>query len=269
MKKKKVNKKERGLKTLFLYTFVVGFIIFLSLGIKAVFVLKQSKFDGHNLNLAIAQKNKIVGILGFNHDQNSISLLKIRNSDIHASSLGKDLGIIQDANIDSDHDVSSSDITSILTKAAFKTDSIKTDLTIFDIVRLFIFSKNVSDNDKQVKEIDASTDVFDENKVINKLFKNDNIVSDNLSIEIINATEKSGLGNRLERALSNIGAQVVSISTAHEKKNNSVIKYFGHSSYTVSKLKDLLKLPVERLKDKSVADVVIIIGEDMKNTSVF
>ena len=64
MKKKKNHKKERGLRTLFLYAFIVCAIVLFSLGIKTIYVIKHSKFDGRNLTLAIAQNNKVVGVLG-------------------------------------------------------------------------------------------------------------------------------------------------------------------------------------------------------------
>ena len=268
-KKIKNHKSYNGLKTFFLYTFLVGFLIFFSLGIKAILVLKQSKFDGSSLNLAISKNNKTLGIFGFNSETKSVVFLRIKKSEFSNNSVGKELGIIPDANLNSDYDFSNENISSLLVKAMLRSNSIDTDLTIFDIGRLLVLSKNGVDKNIEIKEIDMSSKYHDINKIIVNLFKNDKIVEENISIEIINSTDVSGLGNRLERALSNIGAQVISVSNLREKKKISVMQFYGPKSYTVSKLKDMLNISVEKLSKKQVADITIIIGEDLKDTTEF
>ena len=52
MKKNKNNKKDRSLKTLFIYSFIVCLVILFSLCIKAILVINQSKFDGKNLSIS-------------------------------------------------------------------------------------------------------------------------------------------------------------------------------------------------------------------------
>ncbi len=47
------------------------------------------------------------------------------------------------------------------------------------------------------------------------------------------------------------------------------MQYFGKETYTLTKLKKLLKFPVEKAGKESIADIVIIIGEDEKNSDSF
>lgn len=268
MKNNKKHKKEIGLKTFFLYIFIVCSIVLFSIVIKAVSLVNQGKFDGHNLNLAIAHDHKLTGIIGFSKESDSIVFLKIKNSKISSDSTAAETGIIPDARIDSSADLANESVDSILTKIIVNNDSVKTDLTIFDIGSLIFFSKNIPKNNYKVTEVKYSKNVFDDRKTISDLFRNDKVVSENKSVEIVNSTDKSGLGNRLERNLSNIGTQVISVSTARNKTRRSVIRY-SDNSYTAARIKRMLNIPLEKSKEKSIADIVIIIGEDMESTSVF
>ena len=268
--KKKIEKKDnRSLKTFFLYTFAVFFVILISLSIKAFFILRQSKFDGNHFNLAVSQNNRVVAILGFNPNKNSISLLKMKNSKMSVSSLGQNLGILVDGKISSKSDLSNESTESIFEKTAFRNNSIKTDLTIFDVARLFLFTKNVRDKDRQIEEIRQAMSEHDSDKIISDLFKDAEISRENITIEIINATSELGLGKRLERCLNNAGANVVSVSTPRVSETVSRIQYVGAQTYTVEKLKKVLKFPTEKINKKTIAKIVIIIGENGKNPTSF
>ncbi len=266
-KKKAIKKDNKSIKTFFLYTFIVFFVMLVSLSIKAIFVIRQSRYDGNSLNVAITQKNRVVSILDFNSSKNSISVLKIKNSSIAIGSIGQELGIIVDGKINSEYDLSGENPESILVKAAFGQDSIKTDLTIFDIARLILFSKNVSSNGRQVEEIERTAKQSEVDKIVSVLFKNDTLSTDNISIAVVNATDESGLGKRLERCLTNMGANVVAVTTPHVQEKLSRIEYLGQASRTLEKLKTVLKFPVKKIDKETVAKIVIIIGEDSKNPS--
>jgi len=250
--------------TFLLYTVLVFFVIIVSLSVKAIFIIQKNKFDGNNLNLAISQNDNIVDILGFNSIKKSISILKIEKSKLDEASVGQELGIIPDAKIESNIDISGESTVSILKRAALMDSSIKTNLTIFDIVQLIILTKSASGKDIQVNEITLPVQDYQIDKINSNLFKNDTLISENVSIQVINATGKPGLGQRLGRILTNIGANVVSISTSNTTQHQSKIQYFGSTSYTVEKLKKLLDYPVERVDKETIANITIIIGENNK-----
>jgi len=267
--KKKVYKEGGSLKTLFLYTLIVFFVILISLSIKAVFIIRQSKFNSNNIAITISQNNNVVAILGFNSANDSISLLKIKNGKISSSSVGRGLGLLADAKIESQLNLSEENTQTILTKAAFRTDSTKTDLTIFDILRLIFLSKSTTSIARKVQEIKLPMQDYDINKTVSGLFSDTTISSENISTEIVNATDEPGLGKRLERAFSNIGGNVIAISTSRDIQARSKIQYYGHRTYTLERLKNLLKFPVEKKENESIANIVIIIGEDSKSASAF
>lgn len=267
-KKTSSNKDNGSLKTFFLYALVVLFIILVSLSVKAIFLIKQSKFDGKNITVALLQDKKIVGVVGFNTAKNSMSYLKIKNNS--SESLPKEkLGIIPDAKIKSSTDLAKEDIETVFSKAMLPANSIQTDLTIFDKIRLIMHAKSVQAKDRHEDEITHRDGEREIDKKISDLFTDDIISSENLSIQILNSTNVSGLGRHLERIIANKGGNVVAVSSYRSPKVKSKIQFFGNNSYTLEKFKKMLNLPGEKKLNKSIADVTIIIGEDYKNTKIY
>jgi uncharacterized protein (UPF0333 family) len=97
--KKKLHKDGGSLSTFFAYSAFVLVIILISLGIKAIYVFKQNKFDGKNFVITISQGNKAVGIIGFDTVKKSISLLNINNSNITAKEVGRTIGLVSNAEL--------------------------------------------------------------------------------------------------------------------------------------------------------------------------
>lgn len=277
MKKKSVKNENRSLATFFVYAYIVLLVISISLGVKSFFVFRQSKFDGKSVVISVSQNKKSVAVMGINLSDSSVQedgvkssvVLKTKNKNISSKSVGRELGVFTDASIDSPNDLSNETIDSILTKALLKSDLIKTDLTIFDLTRLIFLSKAVAGNNQKVDQITSRTEEPEIDSKVSKLFVDRSIVSENLSIQIINATSVSGLGKRLERVILNKGGNIIAVSTQGDVRQKSVIREFKENSYTSEKLNKYLKIPIEKQEENSLADIVIIIGEDMQNTSVF
>lgn len=277
MKKNPTKKENKSLKAFFVYAFIVLFLIIISLGVKGIFLLRDSRYDGRDMAISVSQNNKSVGILGLsltdNPTQNTVvkssSYIITKKRSINSTAVGRTLGIMTEAFIDSSEDLSNESAQSILTKALLRSDSIKTNLTIFDLARLIFFAKDIApNNQKNVELTPSDNDAVVNSKAIS-LFGDRVIMGENLTIQIINTTDITGLGKRLERAVVNKGGNVIDVSTQREKKNKSYIKVVNDNSYTSSKLKKLLNIPIEKVSEKSLADVVIIIGEDMKNATAF
>lgn len=261
-KNKKIVESGKGVRTFIIYSIIVILIIIVAVSIKAFFLMEQSLFDGKYINIAVSKNKKVTGIIGFNAEKNTVSYLYIRNSKLTQNDLLDRLGIIIDAKIDSSSDIVNKDVIGLLTNAATKNDNTQTDLTFFDLVRLWIITKNSSGNKTIEKEISLPLPDYEIDRNIRSLFMNDLIISESLSIEIINAASLPGEGTKLERALTNEGFNIVSVSTRKEPENKSKIQYTSELSYVVGKLKRILKYPVVKSNEKSIADVVIIIGKD-------
>jgi len=271
MKKKIVQKESKSLKTFFLYTGIVLFLIVGSLSIKALFIIQKSKFDGaHEFTIAITKNNRVEELMGFNPSSNSLSVLTFTGSPVTPSLLGQALGIIPSAKINATFDLPlTENMSDTLTSVLLQYGMLHTDVTLYDLARLILLSKNIPDNNRTIQQIKLPLDDGQIDKTIISLFTDDTISSENVSIQIINASDVPGMGKRLERVLTNLGANIVAVSTDQTHSSTSKIQYFGKETYTLGKLKYLLQLPIEKLNKGTIANIVIVIGKDYATTNIF
>jgi len=92
------------------------------------------------------------------------------------------------------------------------------------------------------------------------------IYEERLAIEVLNATDHSGLANRVARLMTNIGGDIVAVGNSNDKYQISNIKYQKkdlRKSYTVRKLEKILGVKAEVGEmGESRADLLILVGED-------
>jgi hypothetical protein len=270
MRKKHVHEGGRGLKTLFIYGALVFLLILISFSIKGFFLLQKSKFDGQNhFAVAVVKEGIVKEIISFNPGTPSYALLKVEDGKLSLSSLGKTLGVAPDAAIQtSDSLPIGDDVTQTMMAAVWQFPTIHTEMTIIDVVRLSLLSKNIQEDNKVVKEINLSRGESDADKIITSFFGDEKLTSENIPIRIVNASDMSGAGKRLERLLNNLGCNVIGVSSSAPEAR-SKMQYVGDQTYTLGKLKRLLKLPIIQQKIQGTGDIVITIGEDSKNAAAF
>ncbi len=268
MNKNTAANDRRSLKTFFLYAAIVLFFIIISLAIKTFFIIQQSKFDGeHQFIVAIAKGKNVEEVISFNPAMPAVSLLQIKGKPVSLASFGKTFGFIPDATITAMSDMQlGSDVAKTMTAVAWRYNRLKTDITIFDIARLLFISKKAKNT---IDEITLPADTVLLDKKMVTLFTDEAISAENVTIQIVNASDVSGLGKRLERVLTNRGGNVVSIATSHTPETSSKIQYFGKETYTLKKLGKLLQFPITQLEKETIANIVIVLGEDSQNTTKF
>jgi nitrogenase molybdenum-iron protein alpha/beta subunit len=147
--------------------------------------------------------------------------------------------------------------------------AVQTDATIIDYIRLSILSREIITNNKVIRDITLNDKNPENATIIARALNDPTISSESVSIQIINASNISGNGQRLSRVLTNMGANVVDVSTSHTSQNTSQIQYFGERSYTNEQIEKFLGFPVSELQRQPIADIVIILGEDTRNTRKF
>jgi hypothetical protein len=146
----------------------------------------------------------------------------------------------------------------------FAYDRLQTNMTVVDIVRLWLFTHSIRSNGIVHKKIEGSL-LSQENKadnLLHELFTDETIASENKSIQVINGTGVSGFGSEFSRILANSGATVISVTTARKEVPNTTIKYFGSSSYTVQRIEKILKEKANVLQKKGISDIIITLGKD-------
>lgn len=271
MKKQSASEDNRSLKTFFLYALVVFVVIVVALLIKLFYLVQQSKFDDkHHFTIALVRNEKVEKILGIDPSTNSVSLLDIKGEKISRSQLGETLAVAPNATIQITDDFpQENDFTKIMTDIAWRYSFVKSDITIYDISKLIFASKSVPLANKTTEQLQLPNKEILTDKVISDLFTDETLLSERVSIQIINASEVPGMGKRLERVLSNMGANVVAVSTAGTSEKTSKIQYFGEETYTLQRIKDLLHFSSSSLEKQTIAKIVITIGADSTSTKSF
>lgn len=276
MRNKKKAYKVQNIKLAFVFCVFIIALIIGSLILKFGILIKKSRFDGQHrftISLSKSLKNSDITVVSLAPDTKSISVLSVpQNSylrNIHLQNISQYLqipidGFIQFEKIDK---IDQKNIESNIRKIILNFNRLKTNLTLIDFLRIWLFTKNISSHAVTTKTVDSLEDEAARDKFFSFLFNDFTFTEENQSIQIINGTQRAGLGNRLSRLIGNMGGNVVSISTADNVVRHSEILYFGKYSYTVERLNKILSFTINKKEvrpSEAISDIIIIIGEDSK-----
>jgi hypothetical protein len=251
---KKKNKETKSLGLAVYFGVLVIIIILVSVIFKAVDTIKNSKFDGkHSLSVAVIEPDKTEIVFASPAD-GSISELSLPD-ELDIAELNS-LGIPTDAYLSGK---SVENPKTFFIKSLLHRRSIKTDLTVLDLLRLSLFSQGVSSENVKKESVSVKGDEL--SSEISDLFQDPSIVSEKESIMITNSTQVAGLGNKISLYISNLGGDVVLVNSSPNVAKKSVI-YYKEESYTVDRLSKILKIAKQKKTDDSISDITIIIGED-------
>lgn len=264
---RKEKKSSKGLKAFFLYVYFVLFIIFSALAVKSVLIIKDNKYNGKNINIYVSMNHKPFLIFGIDEERDSASVIDLRESDLQHGSIARDLGILIDAEINLPSDTYDLNPKSILSSILLNPGEVDTSLTVFDIIRL-LASGSLNYDQKNVKKISEDTNFSKYDDLVSDYFSDSNLIQEGITIQIINATDESGLGQKLERMLVNSGCVVISVKSQNKRSDKSTIKYYSSENYTVKKLEKTLQVIAEKSLSESIAEIVIIIGDDVKSKDI-
>lgn len=267
MRRKKRDAKKQNTKIAIGFFIFVASIVLISLIFKVSLVARQSEFDGNNRFTISISNNKKLQILSFSPNTRSISVLKL-DGNIKNLNINKFLGIPIDGFVVASFLEINQDVASLMSNIIFDYRRIETNLTIVDVFRLFLVSKTTSLNDISTVVISSTLESARIDEIVAKLFNDSEIEKEDQTVEIVNTTSVTGLGARLGRLITNMGGKVVQVSTDNLQKN-SLILYNGRETYTVRRLSKLLGFKITQENKQSIANIMIVLGEDSKNPSLF
>jgi len=260
-RKKELNSGLNSTKIALIFFAFVFVVILASLILKGVFIVSQSRFDGQNRFTINVTNGRDLEIISFSPKSQSISVLKI-DGNIKNLDINRFLAIVIDGEVKNFLAIKDLKVPDLMLKFILNYKDLKTNLTIVDVLRLYLFSKTLPIDYIYDKKISTSTDVSILDKIIPPLFMDEIIEKENVSVKIVNGTDVTGLGNRLGRLIANMGGNVVIIVSSDRPENSSTISYFGKKSYTVEKISKILGFKLNKLSKKEIADMVIVIGKD-------
>ncbi len=133
---------------------------------------------------------------------------------------------------------------------------LKTNLSKVDLIVLLVKSLRI--NSSLVKLVNYNGEAGD-------FFKDRKIREESLSIEVLNATEQSGLAQRMSRLFDKSGGRIVRIADAPEKQERCriITGKDPRESYTLRWIRYIYDCPVEQIgNEEARADVTIVFGEN-------
>lgn len=279
MKKKKSEaSKKSNLKLVFLFCLFIGLLVLGSIALKIIFLIAQSKYDGvHRFTITVAAPQnkgdkKSIAIYSFAPDAKNITVLSLKGDIVHESLIGRYVGLPIDAQIAFSRPLSDSPDGVLL--ASLERFDTKTNLTIIDILRLFLYTKSVPAHSVIQKELitdtkEKSLDEGEIDRIVAPLFIDAAIAQERMSIQIINGTDTPGLANRLGRVLTNMGANVIAVSTSEPILPKSIIEYYGEKNYTVEKIMKIFGFTPRNVQKPGISDIIIKLGKDNADPRAF
>lgn len=259
---KRKNKDSRSsIKLAFIFFITVILFITISLVFKVSVLIANSKYDGANRFTIKVENGRQLMVISFASGPQSISRLEIQDfpQDLN---INKFLAIPTDASIVTSLDIKEEEVSDLMQRFFLNYGSLKTDLTIIDILKLYLLARTIPKHYILERSISASFSSIKADKIAALLFKDELIERENAVIEVVNTTDVVGLGGRLARVISNMGGNVVIVRSLDKRQKHSAISYFGKKNYTVGKLERVLGYETFQMKTKTLADVVIKIGTD-------
>lgn len=261
MRKKKSTSSNLGVAVGF--SIIVLGLIFFSFILRMLLLLGESKFDGVNSFTVLINEDKIQQIINFSPKNSSISILSIVD---YKENYAKSLEIPVDGTFSSEEKVKGDNLSSVLSENILNFKMQK-DLNFMDFLRLTLFTNTVKSTSINEKTISRQTSPQTLALLTSSLFVDPGILDEKQNIEIINATDVYGLGNKLANLVTNIGGNVILVTTG-DLEENSEIQYVN-DTYTAKRLSQILNFKLVKTKKKSIPDVIIIIGKDSVSSLKF
>lgn len=261
-----------SVKLAILFSLLVGGLIFLSLIAKFVIVVKNSSFDGeHRFTIVFPHGTNATSILSFSPGEQSVSLLRV-NGVGNVATVGKTLEIPVDAQVQSVI-ASGKDIPHTLGAMLLRYPTLKTNLTIIDLARLWWFANQLPRHafSEEVLSIENKEEISDAtvDRLSAELFADATIANEKISIQIVNAAGVGGLGSRFARLVGNMGGNVVAVATSDADSEKTTIRFSGKKTYTLTRLEKTLGVTSTPLPEPGIADIIVTLGKDRGNATAF
>ncbi|MBI2031820.1 MAG: LytR C-terminal domain-containing protein [Candidatus Levybacteria bacterium] len=258
--KKKKDLSGKNTKFAIIFFAFIALIVFASLVYKTILLIGRSRFDSDNKFNVLVWDNKNIKVLSFSPDKGSISVLRIEG-DRGEIDIYKFLEIPLDAHISTDSKNFNNDIKQLLSSAVLNSRDTKSDLNTADIVKLWIFLITVKEESIKEENLSINLDEAERDKILSEVFEEEKIAQEKINIEVVNSAGEYGLGNRIARLLTNIGGNVILVSTSQNLEEKSAIFYKGEQVYTLERLKKILRFNTQENK-QTIGDITIRVGKD-------
>jgi len=261
MKKKNKAPSNKNIKMVLIFCVFVAVAILISLTVKFFVTLSESAFDGqHQFILAVFGNQKKIKIISFAPDSMSLGILQLANA--HNEDIRQALVIPIDAEVMVSDEKTTESVSPLLQDIILHFTSKKVrGMTIIDAIRLYLFSRGVGPDSIYSQTMRIPITSAQSERTIPKIFTDHSLYQEGVTISILNATNISGIGNRVAKLITNIGGNVISVATSENEENVSTIAYSKDNTYTLKRLSKILKFKTIKMQKSSLSDIIIKVGK--------
>lgn len=264
---KKQQKTHDPIVYLKILLFIVCVLITVSLSIKLFKLISNRKFNSYSFNILLLTKDtariihidsdaKVISLVGVDREKgNNLENLKTKTEILYALPLD---AVVERRNNESlSNFLSFKNILSII----FNPGSAKfSGLNSLDLFKSYLISKSVNDVGKTSINL-SGKNKKDARNFLKDIVSEETLLNEKTSVEVVNATDVSGLGTSVAAMLESAGFDVVSIASGKNQKTTKLIKRVENSD-AVKRLERVFEVQAKKENDTAVADVTIVIGED-------
>ena len=262
--KQQEPRKHNSIRTAIIYLLIVGILIIVAIVIRVIFLMFHTSYDGkHQYIVAITRSAKQADIIAFSPDAdeaNKIRVLQVKGV-FRPRNLSRQIGIPIDAQIDytQGKEIKLKDTMKDIF-FRFHLLPVSEQMNVMDAFRLMLFAGGVKEADIIQKTVILPLSEDAQHQLKN-FFQDKTIFSEGLSITVINATGRSGIGNSFGKILSHVGANVIAVDTAETERELTTIEYSGFGGWTIQRLEKLLAIKANKVKKTGFSDIIITIGK--------
>lgn len=273
MEIKKTDSKPEVSNLIYIKIFILVVVLLFvgSLALKGFMMFKARQYTSYSFNTLFVGKNSY--LLYVNSHMNILSMARIKNaqhlsdSDRVKNSLILGIPIRSIIKTDIPENLSASELLSFAKTMQLVTGNTKarlSGLNKIDIMYMYLVSKGAPNTNINTYTIDMKnvSDVVD-TKLYN-FFKDEDVINEKVSIDVVNTTDVSGLGSQFSKMLKTVGFNVVSVTSDSEVEHSQVVSRVDKDDVTYRALESFLAFPTVFKDEASIADITIILGNDIK-----
>jgi hypothetical protein len=246
----------------------LALIVGISLIFKVIAVIRVGQFDSSKRFTLSITNGKNIEIISLSPSSKNIVIFKL-NDGTRPAEAGRLLGIPIDGSISCGSLILDQKLNSLFMSAIYNYRRLDASITIIDLLRIAMVVRTIPESAIDTRIIGDNVGGLNLDKVVNRLVSDALVEKDNQTIQIINGTGISGLGNRLARLVTNMGGDVIIVATSESLRSKSNISYIDKKTYTVEKLQKILGYATVKESNNAISDITIVIGEDKVNSAPF
>lgn len=247
--------------------------VLISLSVRVIILIKNSSFTGNSFTLLLfSDKQYVIGVEKVNKGLSVISLEKLPKPLSHTDAVRDGIivgipidGILITKNSAPIQDVkkdffSNKNVFSLITNP-FQSTAVS--FNSVDLVKMYLIARAAPGSNVSFKKItNVDYDKRTEQDVFN-LFKDEALVNEKTSVEIVNATTINGLGARTAKMLEHIGMHVVSIISSDKEEKHTKIIFRGRETETLKRLRGIFKVTPVYKDETYISDITVVLGKDI------